>query len=60
MIWKVKETPMFPNSWKVFPSGKYREENSHIHYFPSKQDAEGEAKRRNQRESLKSKTDQVS
>jgi hypothetical protein len=47
MPWKVKETPCFPNCWKVFPAHTYRETNDTSNYFADRADAEREAARRN-------------
>lgn len=46
-IWKVKETPCYPNSFKVYPINTYRETNDTSNYFPTIELAKIEADKRN-------------
>ena len=47
--WYVKETPCFPNSFKVV-NDYYKENNSTSEYFPSRELAQVEADQRNEKE----------
>lgn len=46
-IWKVKDTPSFPNRWKVYPTHTYQETNDTSNYFSTLIQAQQEAERRN-------------
>lgn len=49
MIWTVKETACYPNSFKIVPSiGK--ESNGVAFYFPTDDEAQSECDRRNKLE----------
>ncbi len=52
-MWKVEKTPCYPNSFKVKHT-KYRDDNSFCHYFPTKELAQKEANKRNNRENINS------
>lgn len=47
MTWKVIDTPMYPARWHVVPEPPYRPCNATHNFFQEKEDAEAEAKRRN-------------
>jgi hypothetical protein len=46
-IYKVKETPCFPKSWKVYPLPPFREDNATCNFFETEDLAQKEADKRN-------------
>lgn len=48
-IWAVKKVETYPNCYKVYPVKLYLEDNQLSNYFPTYEEAVGEARKRNLR-----------
>jgi hypothetical protein len=49
-VWRVREVCTYPCKWKVYPTTKYIETNQPRNFFPTFDEAQEEADRRNAKE----------